>query len=190
MILLAAGNSVRMGRPKAMLTWPDGVTFAERLTEVCRDSHIDPVILVVNREVMKVLPDLSGVEIVINDHIDRGRFYSLLLGLEKVSSGSPVFIHNIDNPYLDAGLLKRMALQVNPGGYVVPVHNRRRGHPVLFGGGMTDEIRGMDYRTDMREVIKNFAGKEIVCDQSGIHWNINTPEDYRQFMDSFGRTDH
>ncbi len=183
MILLGAGSSGRMGRPKAVLTWPDGVTFVERLVRVCHETGLDPVILVVNGEVMKVLPNLPGVKTVINDHVDRGRFHSLLLGLEKVPPGSPVFIHNIDNPFLGEGLMNRMILQVIPDGFVVPLHDRRRGHPVLAGGVMTDKIRGMDWHSDLRAVMKNSGVREIACDHPGIHWNINTPADYREFID-------
>jgi molybdenum cofactor cytidylyltransferase len=180
-ILLAAGNSGRMGRPKPLLTWPDGITFAERLVLDFRAAGFVPVILVVNRDVFGLLPDLRDTLRVINEHPDLGRFQSLLLGIKEVPPGSPVFIHNIDNPFLEAGLLKRMELEMNTEGFVVPVFQGCRGHPVLMGGGMVDKIRGMDPDSDFREVIKKFEGREVEGDHPGIHWNINTPEDYDRF---------
>jgi len=183
-VIPAAGNSGRMGSDKALLELPGGINFANHLLNSYRMYGAEPIILVINDNL-----DLSNLQagpwiIVINKHVDRGRSYSVKLGIDRVPGKQGCFIQNIDNPYADKTLLKMMHCALRADGYVVPVYDGKGGHPVLLGSRIVDHIRALNEGVDFRDFLKRFLRIEVPYHGEGILWNINTPGDYDRFMKS------
>ncbi|MEI6681365.1 MAG: NTP transferase domain-containing protein [Bacteroidota bacterium] len=188
-IILAAGNSVRMGSPKAQLPYGNGKTFAQQVTGNFLAYGCKPVILVVQEGV-----DFSGLQTenlvaVINRAVERGRSYSIHLGMQALPAGVNCFIHNIDNPFPSTGLLDRMFDALPPDGYTVPVYQGRGGHPILLGSKMIRTLQGQSEPGDFRQAISGFARIEVPWLDGRILWNINTPEEYQRFLLSSGNQD-
>lgn len=181
-IILAAGNSGRMGSDKAMLTYNNGQTFANHLVKSYSEFGAQPVVLIVKENHNK--PDIDNYPLirVINKHVEYGRSHSIFLGIQKIPKGCGCFIQNIDNPFIEPCLLEQMIASVESDGFVVPVWNGMGGHPVLLGRNVVHHIRGLNGLPDFREVLKEFKQIALPFPNERILLNINTPSDYANFL--------
>jgi len=181
-LILAAGNSLRMGRDKASLPFGKGQTFAEHLILSYSGSGFSPIIMVVNKKTDISLPVPVKVHFVLNEHVEWGRSWSVRLGLQNIPPGHACFIQNVDSPFTDPALLKQMQLALKPGFYVVPVFEGKGGHPVLLGGRVVNELRKKDEIPNLREALEEYTRVEVPSGDIRIHLNINTPAEYRDFI--------
>jgi molybdenum cofactor cytidylyltransferase len=181
-ILLAAGNSGRMGSDKAQLQAGNGFSFAGKLVKGFTEFGVHPLVMVVNKNID--LSELYPTQIVItlNEHLEKGRSWSILLGMKNVPGDCPCFLQNIDNPYIENELMDMLLDAVRPDCYVVPVYEGRGGHPVLLGEQIVNYLKNLNDLTDFREVLKQFIRVEIPFPDERILWNINTPDDYTRFL--------
>jgi len=189
-IILAAGNSARMGCPKAHLPYGNGNTFAQQITRGFLAFGCNPVIMVIQDGA-----DFTGLQTenlvpVINREVEKGRSHSIHLGLQSLPEGACCFIHNIDNTCPPAGLLEQMTKALPAEGYVVPVYEGRGGHPLLLGWRMAKLLQEQADTGDFRLAISGFKRVEVPWCDGQILWNINTPEEYQRFLISSRETDH
>ncbi len=183
-IIPAAGNSRRMGQHKALLEYLPGQTFAEYLTSFYSSFGCNRVILILNPETHRYQFSDLPCNIVINRHTDRGRSFSIELGLAGIHDGHLCFIHNIDNPCIDKTLLDLLLRNIAPDSFVVPVYEGRGGHPVLLGEEVVDYLKGLEKLEDFRNELKRFRRIEVEYPDERICWNINTEENYMKFLNS------
>jgi len=182
-IILAAGESSRMGRPKYDLPFSESETFLEHILHIYRRFKVKEIILVVNDSFDSgTFQQDDKVKIVINDNLDFGRFYSIQLGLQELT-GQNVYIQNIDNPFVNLGLLMNMKYELTDTEFVVPVYEEKAGHPVLISSSIVDSLKN-DFNNDDRfnEVLRSFKRKEVIVSDPYISVNINTPEDYNKYF--------
>ena len=181
-IIPAAGNSGRMGCNKAFLQTREGLTFARHLVNFFELYGCKPVILVVNDQFCLTGFHGENMSTVINHEPEKGRSRSIHLGIQRVPQGRACFIQNIDNPFVEPGLIDRLAVPLTPDGYSVPVYDGHGGHPVLLGSKVVDFLRHQTGSYDFREVLQLFNRVEIPFPDERILWNINTPDDYKEFI--------
>ena len=181
-VIPAAGNSGRMGRQKAMLSYGNGFSFAQHLTVGFSNFGCSPVVIVVNEEFDLTTLHEENLIIVVNRHVEKGRSHSIHLGLQHVPEGTACFIHNIDNSLPVPELLDRLLNGVLPDGYAVPVYQRLGGHPILLGCQIVDFLRNQPAPIDFRKVLQGFTRVEVPCMDAHILWNINTPAEYQRFI--------
>ena len=180
-IIPAAGNSGRMGSNKAQLVYGDGESFAGHLVKNYSLYGAQPVLLIMNEQ--QGQPGFEGSFMrVINRHVEAGRSHSIFLGIQQVPEGNACFIQNIDNPYIEPGLLGQMIALHESDGFVVPVCNGTGGHPVLLGRNVVSYIHGLNLLKHFREVLNRFKRIELPFQDERILWNINTPGDYAGFL--------
>lgn len=185
-LIMAGGESTRMGMPKLLLPFSDKKTFIEHLVERYIQSGIDQVVLVLNEKVYQqnlVFFDRisSRIQIVLNNKPELGRSRSLHLGL-SVLNNNFVFIQNTDNPFVYGNILNEM-YQISPqNGYVSPRFQGKGGHPVLISGDACDAIRVNAGHFILREILSHFKRVDFETDEPNILVNINTPDTYRQFF--------
>jgi CTP:molybdopterin cytidylyltransferase MocA len=170
-----------MGTDKALLPCKDGLNFAEFLINAYLESGFEPVIMVANQRF--IIPDQRNEKVtyVINEQVELGRNHSIQLGLRQILPGQACFLQNVDNPFVESGLLGKLADSLQPDGYVVPVHKGKGGHPILLGHEVSKYLREMKNMNNLREALIIFQRTEIPFPDERIHWNINTPEDYEHF---------
>ena len=109
-VVLAAGRSSRMGRPKALLpASPDGETFVGRIVRTLRDGGVDDVVVVAGgmaAEIERVLAQADHPpRVVLNPTPERGQFSSLQVGLRAVDRPgvSAMLVTLVDVPLVSAG---------------------------------------------------------------------------------------
>jgi CTP:molybdopterin cytidylyltransferase MocA len=139
-------------------------------------------VLVVNEQFDFTPVREENMVTVVNRHTELGRSWSIYLALEKVPAGSACFLQNIDNPFIEPGLLDALLEAMTPGGYVIPLCNGRGGHPILLGNKVVDYLRQQRGLTDLRQALKQFNKVEVPYNDERILWNINTPDDYNEFL--------
>jgi CTP:molybdopterin cytidylyltransferase MocA len=188
-IIPAAGNSGRMGRNKAFLQTGDGITFAQHLVNCFGLSGCKPVLMVVNENFDSTTFHAENLVIIINHHLEKGRSWSVYLGVQQVPQGSACFIQNIDNPFVGPGLLDLLIEPLTPDGYSVPVYDSRGGHPILLGCKVVDFLRHQTESYDFRQILQQFTRFEVPFPDERILWNINTPDDYTEFINWTRRKD-
>ena len=181
-IIPAAGNSARMGRDKALLPMADGLTFAGHLVNCFGVFGCKPVVLVVNDRFDPGGLQANNFITVVNHYLDKGRSYSIHLGLKHLHANHGCFVQNVDNPFLEPALLDKLLEASTPDSFTVPVYNRNGGHPVLLGAKVVDFFRRRNEIFDFRQMLLRFPRVEVPWADERILWNINTPDDYKMVV--------
>jgi molybdenum cofactor cytidylyltransferase len=174
-----------MGKHKALL--PHGnqqITFLEKVVRTYVDMGIERIVIVVSNDLNEliraqkiVLPE--NAFFVVNHFPERGRFFSLMTGLKYLNDDFPVFIQNIDNPFVNPNLLAEMVRVIDEGDVITPVYQGKSGHPVLINPLVCKAImedRNPESRID--HVLAKFIRIPVISEGSSILVNINSPGDY------------
>lgn len=188
-VILAAGNSERMGEPKHSLLFTEGKTFLEHIISVYQRFGVTEIIIVVN-ENTNIFPEMffkpEGIQIVMNEHLDLGRFHSVRLGLQYAKNDA--FIQNVDNPFVNAGLLLELKKGIGNAEFAVPIYNKKGGHPILLSSKAVEKIKtDISEEKNLKEFLKSLDRKDVIVKDPYINVNINTPEDYLKY---FSRRDY
>lgn len=183
LLILAGGRSERIKTPKPFLQF-GGVSFIENIaTEYSRFGLTD-IVLVLNERFMRYISGskhLSGI--VPNHHPEYGRFYSLQIGLKELYKSDFIFIHNVDNPFVDRAVLQEMWLKKKEDGFVVPIYGGRGGHPVLISGMIARDIISMKGTgCTLRDVLGDYRRIEVETEFEKVLANINTWEEYEEHI--------
>lgn len=182
-VILAAGLSGRMGTDKSLLSYGNGLCFAEHIINCYGVYGCNPVVFVINETSDTAQLKNCDFRPVINYQLNWGRSYSIHLGLQSIPKGKSCFIHNIDNPFIERSLLDSLRAAIHSESFAVPVFEGKSGHPVLLGKSVAEHIRKPSYLMDFREELKGFSRIEVPFPDKNILWNINTPEDYARFRE-------
>jgi molybdenum cofactor cytidylyltransferase len=193
-ILLAAGESKRMGLPKQLLEW-QGRTLLQHVLESLIKSAADEIILVLGYEtdlIKKTLPALQ-IKIVINPFYTQGMSSSLRQGLLAMDPRSEAFLVLLaDQPGIGPEIINnviRAFQQAEPKrGIVRPVYRGMRGHPVLIGIQYLQEALQLQGDMGARQILMNHPEDvlEIDVDQDVVLRDIDTPEEYQKYKEREG----
>ena len=187
-IILAGGDSERLKFPKPFLLFSSRVTFIEKLIRVYSVFGCRKIITVINlkyfdEEYFFKLKKFSTATFVINRHPESGKFYTLKSGISKLSNEKYCFIQNIDNPFTNLSLLKRLYNAKSTGGYSVPVFKGKGGHPVLIGNRIIKGIKSeRSNDINLRTFLNKYQRVETPTNYEKITANINTLNDYRKYF--------
>ena len=183
-LLLAAGESTRMGRPKPLLEWA-GRTLIEYQIEELLAAGVGRVIAVLGHCAEEVRPyaDRAGAEIVINGDYRNGRAGSIRTGATAVGSGATaIVILNVDQPReRDITRAVLEAHQKSGKLMTVPAYQGRHGHPAIFSGELLPELRKVDEASEgLRAINRRHAAErgEIATDNAAVLLDLNLPSDY------------
>ncbi|MBW8041293.1 MAG: nucleotidyltransferase family protein [Planctomycetes bacterium] len=184
-IILAAGRSKRMGKPKPLLRFND-TTFLEHIISVLRASDVDRITVVLGSEAetIKQSADLSGTSIVINKDYQKGQLSSLTAALKHTPPETEaILVCLVDNPFITeevvGKIIRKFRETNNP--IIVPVFNKKRGHPALFSRSLFNELLNAPEEQGARYVLHSNEEKilELEVSESGISIGIDTPDDYK-----------
>jgi CTP:molybdopterin cytidylyltransferase MocA len=186
-IVLAAGASTRMGRPKALL--PAG---AGTLLAACVAPHLeaglDPVVVVLGSHAAEIqrdagLPADRRLRVVVNPSWPEGMASSLRAGLSacREAGVEAALVALGDQPSVTRARIEALVAAWIPGAALaVPVHEGRVGHPVLFARGLWPELEALEGDIGGREVVRRHWDRAIQVPAPPL-LDLDTPADYQAF---------
>lgn len=189
-IILAAGKSSRMGFQKLMLMHSNEQTFLERFITEYNDMGCSEIVVVVNKEGSKAIEEKemklpANVKLILNNYTDWGRFYSLKIAAKNLEHKGPVFMHNIDNPFVNQELLKALAENLGEADFIAPTYMGRGGHPILISAGFAAKIANeSNCKLNLKEYLAQYNKKKMEVKHEHILLNINTQEEYKKWLDT------
>ena len=201
-VILAAGESSRMGRDKALLPWPPGAasrgTFLSATIELLQAwSEMVIVVAGKNAESLRPIVYAAAGYLVINRHPERGQFSSLQVGLQEVLNRGrdAAIVALVDRPPAQPGTLARLC-EAFSDAYesgkwaVVPEYNGRHGHPILIGREMIEAFLRAPAESNARDVEHSLQAHilYVPVDDPNVVANVDTPEDYQRLAQVQVRT--
>jgi molybdenum cofactor cytidylyltransferase len=189
-VILSAGESRRMGRPKALLPI-DGQTFIERIVAALKQTKVGKIIVILGHNARELQSKISHlpVEILINTDYKLGQLSSLQLAVRNLQSDldcDGMLVHLVDHPYLAPALVEEMIRRFyeTKKRIIVPKFHGKRGHPVIFSNALFDEILSAPMEEGAKAVVNAHRAEtlEIETEEEGIAVDIDTPELYQQHV--------
>lgn len=185
MIILAAGNSARMGQCKFFLEFKNGKSFIEALLDAAFLFAFDKTTIVVNSNYLNDLIFRIGnkhwfhkIQIIENTQYTLGRFYSLKLGLGANFGIEYFFVSNADSPYLPLPVLTGLFSNRKNASVIIPTYQNQGGHPVLFNRMVANNLLLCNDSSVLSNELKRFKRYKVAFNDDSILRNINTPDDY------------
>lgn len=186
-IVLAAGESSRMGRPKPLLPL-NGETFLSHLLAEIDASHASRALIVLGHQpqvVLDAMPEISP-RTILNPNYQLGQLSSLQEGLRQIGEVDAVLLCLADHPFVTTAVIDAVidAFEATGRPIIVPSYGGRRGHPTLFAGAVFNDLLSAPLDQGARAVVWAHADEvlELPTDESGIVADIDTPEQYEAWL--------
>ncbi len=185
-IILAAGSSTRMGRPKALLEI-GGLTFLGHILRNHQAVGLPVSVILGEHQVeIQAAVDLSETAVLINPHPELGPLSSLKIGLRSSEENEAVLVHPVDHALVRVDSLRTLldSHHASPDRIIVPRFGTRRGHPVLFPRLFFDELLAAPLDQGARYVVWRHPETVLIVNvpDEGVIQNIDTPEDYARLV--------
>ncbi len=181
-VILSGGASRRMGSPKALVPY-QGRSFLEHLLHISNHEKIGVrrVVLGTDARVIAETVSLQPDEIVINEDWEKGQLSSIQAGLRSLPDGTDgILLCLIDHPLVSAELIGNLIERFYSSAktIVLPVYKGRRGHPVIFGAKLYEELLAAPLETGARAVVWAHSGEisEVETAEEGCVLNLNDPD--------------
>jgi molybdenum cofactor cytidylyltransferase len=186
-IILAAGESSRLGRPKQLLEFQNQ-TLIEKITGTALTAGLKTVV-VLGAKWEKIKPVIENlpVETVLNKNWKKGISYSIATGLEKLleinRNLSAVIILLVDQPFISPEtIFKLIKTQKETGKKIVAAeYEDTVGVPALFDQGVFGELLNLNETGGAKSIIKKYLPKDVAkISVPEARFDIDTEEDYRK----------
>jgi molybdenum cofactor cytidylyltransferase len=186
-IVLAAGESKRMGQTKLLLPW-QGKTLLEHVLDTLLTSQVNEVILVLGHDADRILKKVptQKIKVVINPDYQEGMSASIREGLKAIDEQAEAFLVVLgDQPRISKEVYNRLIdtfQQARPKkSIILPTYKGRKGHPVLFSVKYLKEATHLKGDVGCRQILADHPEDilEIEVDSDAVLDDIDTPEDYR-----------
>ncbi|MGH9745534.1 MAG: nucleotidyltransferase family protein [Candidatus Acidiferrales bacterium] len=188
--ILAAGESRRMGEPKALVS-VHGLTFVEHLFAATRHPRvgITRVVLGARADEIRAKLKIDPTTIVVNPDWPKGQLSSIHAAIRSlpVRMTDGLIVCPVDHPLVSARLIAELIEQFHISGQsiVLPTYHGKRGHPVIFRATVYDELLAASPDVGARQVVWAHAQdlKEVPTNDEGVVLNLNDPEALRKATD-------
>lgn len=186
-LVLAAGASTRMGRPKMLLPLGNGTVLSATVAPLL-EAGLNPVVVVLGHDADEVcrragLPEDPRLRIVVNEAWRDGMSSSLRRGLEACAGATAVVVALGDQPGVQAELVRRLVqAHLSGASLALPVRGGRAGHPVLFARELWGELRSASGEKGGRDAVtRHWAEAALV--EADLPRDLDTVEDYRALVE-------
>ena len=195
-LVLAAGQSRRMGEQNKLLAEIDGVAMVRRVVEAVVNSHADRVLVVTGHQAEQVRAALAGLEVefVDNPEYAEGISASIRHGLAAISHDCEgVMVCLGDMPRVYPSTLDRLIASFDPTtgtDICVPVHKGKRGNPVLWGTHYFREMREIAGDVGAKHLIGRYgeAVREVAFDEDSVLLDVDSPDALAALRNREGRS--
>ena len=208
-LLLAAGESTRMGELKALLQW-QGNTLIEHQIAALASAGVSKTVVVLGHQSEKVeslIKDVARVQCVYNPDYRQGKTTSIKAGLRALRQvwesdpGTPreeaVLVLNADQPrsadtirrLVELHLRPQAGLPEQPSLITIPTYQGKGGHPIILSTSLMPELMGISEDSlGLRDVVRRHSSKaqRVEIDAPEVLLDLNTPEDYHKAQEILG----
>lgn len=191
-LVLAAGKSTRMGRPKATLPLGDHETFITHIVKTFQAAGVEDVVVVLGHGAGAIAARLQehapAPRIVVNPNYESGQLSSLLAGLEAIERPGveAMLLTLVDVPLVTAATVRAVVERFRSGHapIVRPVRGDEHGHPVLISRELFGQLRQADPRSGAKSIVRAHASPagDVFVEDAGAFADVDTPEDYRVLL--------
>jgi molybdenum cofactor cytidylyltransferase len=189
-IVLAAGESKRLGQPKALLDWK-GKPFVRQVAETALSAGLKPVVVVTGANAEQVEAALAGLDVQIMRNFIwyEGQSTSVRAGLKALprTSGSALFMV-VDQPQLPVTLIEALvaahASSLAP--ITAPMVDDHRTNPALFDRSTFADFAGLEGDVGGRAIFSRHKVSWLPWLDSSLAIDVDTPEDYSRLLSQTG----
>jgi len=185
--ILAAGESRRMGTPKALLDY-HGKTFVDHLAAVTQHPRVGllRVVLGARAEEIRALIHVPADSIVVNQDWPRGQLSSIQAAIRSLASEASdgLMLCPVDHPIVTREVVAQLieAFYADNKQIVLPTYGGRRGHPVIFRASLYAELLAASADLGARQVVWAHANEtlEVPVTEEGVVLNLDDPAAYQK----------
>jgi molybdenum cofactor cytidylyltransferase len=185
-IILAAGESKRMGTPKQLLPWGKTIIL-QQVIENADTSQLGQVLVVLGHRAGEIAGKItvsSKTRILVNQDFRDGMSSSVKCGIKNAPADAEAFMLLLgDQPLISTNVIDKLIDSYRAGrhGIVIPVYDGHRGHPVILDLRYGEELLSIRDQ-GAREVINKHTQDifEVCVDSPNVLNDIDTPQDYQE----------
>ncbi|MDQ6749451.1 MAG: nucleotidyltransferase family protein [Actinomycetota bacterium] len=184
-LVLAAGGSTRLGRPKQLLPYRGG-TLLGHVLGVARACPFDQIVVPIggHADEVRASVDLTGADVVINSAYGKGCSSSIAAALSALDPRCRALVLLLgDQPGVTPATVR--ALLDGRGGSPLAVcrYDDGRGHPIAFAAGVFDDLADLHGDKGVWKLLDRSAGDVVEVEiAGGIPRDVDTPEDYQAVL--------
>ena len=187
-ILLAAGESKRMGKPKELMPFGQS-SIVEQTIDNLLGSAVNEVIVVIGHRAEEVIRLIATrpVKLAVNPNYKQGMSTSIIAGLNLVDSqAQAVMLALGDQPAIDSQTINRLikAFYTHDKGIAIPTYQGRRGHPIIFAVKYKEKLLELKGDIGGRQIVKDHPDDilEVAVNSESILTDIDTISDYQSYI--------
>ena len=184
-VIMAAGESKRMGMPKLLMYWNNEKTIVEQTVDNYLESAVNETIVVIGSKAAEMEKVLGERDIILvhNPRYYSGMSSSVVAGMGFVSvRAQGVMIVLADQPNISSKTINKLigVFARREKGIIVPVFQGERGNPVIFDIKYKQELLSLKGDKGGRDIVNRYPQdvQEIYTNENVIE-DIDTPEDYK-----------
>lgn len=195
-VILAAGRSTRMGRPKALLPLGESETFLTRLIRTFQTAEVDDVVVVLGHEADAIAESVTRAGLtprfVLNKDFDQGQLSSVVAGVRAIDHPGVIamLLTLVDVPFVSVATVRSVVARYRAARapIVRPVKGALHGHPVLIDRSLFDALGAADPAAGAKPVVRAHISEagSLPIDDEGAYLDVDTPEEYALAVERFG----
>jgi molybdenum cofactor cytidylyltransferase len=188
-ILLAAGQSKRMGELKQLMPFGESTIVGQAVDNLLSSAVVEVIVVVGYKaeDVMKAIA-AKPIRIVINPDYEQGMSTSIIAGLNLVHGGAQaVMLAMGDQPLVNSETINTLIEEFcsHDKGIAVPTYQGKRGHPIIFAAKYKKQLLELKGDVGGRQIIKDHLDDvlEVAVDSESIVADFDTTDDYQAYVD-------
>ncbi len=195
-IILAAGQSQRMGQPKQLLKIGED-SLIQHIVKVAGNTAYAPIVVVLGSNFEMIKKEITAYQVlpVYNPDWENGMGTSISTGIRAIRKLNPniraVIILLVDQPLLKPNLLHDLETLYHQTTkkIIASKYNETIGVPALFDQSVFQELESLEGNTGAKKIIQKFVEKEEVAfvDFPEGRFDLDTQSDYKQFLKGFNK---
>ena len=184
-LVLAAGGSRRLGRPKQLLPYGEG-TLLDHVLAVARGCRFDELVVALGGAATEVADgvDLAGARVVLNEAYGEGCSSSIAAALGALDERCEVLVLMLgDQPGVSAAAVGALLEEIGDAPIAVCRYSDGRGHPIAFARHVFAELAGLHGDRGVWRLLER-RGTDVVevATDGPVPLDVDTPEDYERLL--------
>ncbi|HEX3385102.1 MAG TPA: nucleotidyltransferase family protein [Mucilaginibacter sp.] len=188
-IILAAGQSARMGSPKQLLDY-HGKTLLQNAIDAAKGANVQTIIVILGANAEKILPhlDINGVCIAENKDWQSGMASSIITAIDAIEridpSADAVLLMVCDQPFINSSLLNELIAARQRSGKLIAAsrYGNTLGVPALFHKNLFNELANLKGDQGARKIIQLYRDSVEIIDFPEGNIDIDTKDEYEKLV--------